>query len=292
MMKKSIFLPERLYPKKHLSPDNPMYDDFKFEMKNAHRSCFETSQSKCLVQEFDGRSAYLYSYQIHLKIKQTFLIRAGHNDLHGIYILAATGKVTLSSRPANQQLHILPSQSSFLYLPEGFYRIDIPKGITHLFGYHFDSKIFRLNYKRKFDFIKPLIDAHWGETNLPIFGETISIDSRTRLHIHYLCNKLNEENIRTEVNIVSAIVHLLELSKENFLRKFSEESSQHVLAESTRLLIEDLVSLHGHNFKIEEIYQLLGYKKTTVHRAHQRIFGDSILKLQKQTYSSKGIRLT
>ena len=263
-----------------------------FKMLNSQRMNLKFETAECVVQEFDGRYAYLYSLEVILPHSQTFLIQSKFSDLHKLYLLDAIEPVHITSgKRSGHRLVLAPNYGCFAYLPDGFYRVRLPKGKTHLFGYYFDNKIFRRENERKFEFIKPVIDAQRTRMNIPKFSEIIPIDSRTTMFIQNLCENINQKELQGEAFIFQGIVRLIELARDNYNEHYSRESYEHSIADRARQLVEDHVDQYGNAFSFNSIYEILGYKKTTVHRVHQCKFHGSLLDYKKELLLQKAMKL-
>ncbi|SJN47905.1 AraC family transcriptional regulator [Sphingobacterium sp. JB170] len=291
-MKKTIYLPRLPYLKNKVAQNQLRTLRTALPMANGQRTNLKFGISECVIQEFDSRYVYLYSFEVFLPDRQTFLVRSACSDLHNIYMLKGTSALSITASGSEEALlSLAPDRSRFFYLPQGNYRINLPKGETRLFGYYFDNKIFRMDNERKFDFIKPVIDARRTRSAEPIASKMIAIDPITSLNIRHICNILKHENVKDEGDIIVATTVLLNLARENFNKKCNEVQSQLSLAQNARRLIEDHVLQHGHNFNFEAIYALLGYKKSAVHFAHQRAFQESMHDYKNRLVLEKALKL-
>ncbi|NQD72095.1 helix-turn-helix transcriptional regulator [Sphingobacterium shayense] len=291
-MKKTIYFPGRLYVKNMVEQTQLQSLVSSFKMLNSKRTNLKIETAECVIQEFDGRYAYLYSFEIILPHSQTFLMQSKFSDLHKLYLLDAIKPVHITSgKRWGHHLALAPNYGCFAYLPDGCYRVRLPKGKTHLFGYYFDNKIFRRENERKFEFIKTVIDAQRTRMNIPKFSEIIPIDSRTTMFIQNLCENINQKELQGEAFIFQGIVRLIELARDNYNEHYSRESYEHSIADRARQLVEDHVDQYGNAFSFNSIYEILGYKKTTVHRVHQCKFHGSLLDYKKELLLQKAMKL-
>src|SRR5690606_18202456 len=193
-MKKTLLLPRYPYLINRVERGQFTILQPSLTMRNAQQTNLKLGNRECAIQEFDARYAYLFSFEVSLPFSQTFLIHATLSDLHHIYLLDAKSSVTIRSNDSGKSiLKLDPFHSCISYLPEGSYRVRLPKGRTHIFGYYFDNQIFRQGNERKFEFIKDLIKAPRDLSQKSACSENIPIDTRTNMFIRNLCENLKKE---------------------------------------------------------------------------------------------------
>lgn len=233
---------------------------------------FATDGNRMIGQEFDGRYGYLYSYEIQLRQSVQIPVRVDLPDMHVLYLMAANHDISLCDTGQIPPFCLSPERACYLYLPIGEYRLHIPSGHSHLFGFYFDGKIFRKGNERPFSFIADLIQAYRQRANQAMSSPHFAIGPRILTHIRYLCENMQHGKLSNEAFIQQSLVQLIELSKEKIFEEYDRISNPEYLIRRGRKLLGDMIQLHGNKAQITDVAHQLRVRPEYLSRVHKRYF--------------------
>src|SRR5690606_349260 len=86
-------------------------------MREATLSLWQTNKNHLLLQEFDGKYGYLYSYDTHLSDTLLIPLSISISDMHILYLMQSSGEVYLYTTAEELICSLAPQRARHLYLP-------------------------------------------------------------------------------------------------------------------------------------------------------------------------------
>lgn len=251
-------------------------------MRGAELNYWRGETGSVVEQEFDGRYGLLYSYEMKLAAKSRIALTVDGADIHGLYVMEAVSAFTLYDKHGSPLCSIAPSRGRYIYLPPGGYQLEVPAGHSLLFGFYFDTKIFRQGSERPFEFMHALIEAKHKIVDRFVFSPDFAIASRIKPQIEHLCEKLTKGKVENELFIADHILTLINIAKDKLLLETAEGHNKKHIAKYVHKAVKEAFATHKHAFTIVEIIRPMKYSREYYNRLHKIYYGNTL-----QAYKTK-----
>lgn len=282
-MKKSLHINLRTYFGQALPQDAPDLRQPMLLIRHSEKKYYERSSDWAITQEFDGKYGYLYCYELNLHEQKTIPIKIKKNDLHALYLMAGQKIALYPKNECDNQIVLSAQRARYFYLPKGRYQLVLPKGKSLLFGFYFDSTIFRRNYELQFDFLQPLLHAQRQLSPVPVASIDFTVAERTHAYIEQLCAELTDIDLDNESSILTHLIALIKLSKEKVFDEYKAERADKKLATQVHELLLQKVKHLGQEYSIDELAQLVGRHADYLNQIHKLYYGCTLTELKEAT---------
>ncbi|WP_286857497.1 MULTISPECIES: helix-turn-helix domain-containing protein [Sphingobacterium] len=228
-----------------------------------------------LHQQFDGLVGFINCLDFDLKATERIPIEIKGNDLHMLYLPEGEQGIILSDKKTHVSQAIAPQRGRFFYLPEGEYELWVPPGCHFIFNFYFRGSIFRDGNEKPFPYLYDLIDDFRNGSDQSSSSIDFKVGKRTSLLIKTILSNLKKGDLESEDNILWGIKKLIKLSKEKVFEEYHKISEAQLKAKEAHDHMRHFVSLHGHDFKVDAIAELLGISMDYLHRLIHSYYGQS-----------------
>jgi AraC-like DNA-binding protein len=244
-----------------------------FPIRHAQQQHWESPHNQVSEQTFDGRFAYLYSYEYWIKEAMDIPIEITLEDLHLIYPLFSQQTIFAKQAEADFVVEILPNHGSYFYLPRGQYNLHLPVGHHILIGFVIDAGMFRPPALQHFRFLAPLIQAQKERSPFPIKSVGFRVGSTTTEYLQLVFSRLNPYMLDNEYILLKHLIFLVNLSRFKLL----EQESNLPLPEQARQLLELSIVQEGAQARLKDIAKALRIAHAALSRKYHAYHGVSML---------------
>lgn len=276
MEKRLFFDLEACYPNRVVSEQVTLR---KSNLHIPHTSTFafrDAAGNEATLQEFDGFFCYINLLHTYGTAQVSIPLRVEKPDLHVFYMLGTKGNLRLIDMNSKQEFLLSPKRGCYIYLPEGNYVLQVPKGQVQLFCFYFRARIFRNNNERNFKFLHPLIQALRHKSPLPIQSIDFKIGPRTLVLIQRLLSCLKEGDLESELHIQVQVFELLKLTKEKIFEEYEKIYGGTVLAQHILDEIKKGIQQDGQKFQLQELCPLFNKSLQYLGRVYKMAFKHSL----------------
>lgn len=290
-MKKSLHINLRAYLGQALAEPAPGLRKPELFIRHSKKKHYENLSGWAITQEFDGKYGYLYCYEISLQQQKTIPIKIKRNDLHALYLMQGQEVVLYPKNEKDTKFILSAQRARYFYLARGRYHLVLPKGKSLLFGFYFDSTIFRRNYELQFDFLLPLLYAQWQQSSMPVASIDFAVAERTHAYIEQLCADLTYIDLDNESTILTHLIALIKLSKEKVFDEYKAERADKKLATTVHELLLQKVEHLGQECSVHELARLVDRNADYLNKIHKKYYGCSLSELKTTTLLAMAKRL-
>ena len=243
-----------------------------FPIRHAQQQHWESPRNRVSEQTFDGRFAYLYSYEYWIEEAMDIAIEIRLEDLHLIYPLFSQQTIFAKQEAADFVVEILPSHGSYFYLPPGQYNLHLPVGHHILIGFVIDAGMFRPPALQHFRFLVPLLRARKERSPFPVQSIRFRVGSITIKYLQLIFSRLNPYILDNECILLKHLIFLVNLSRFKLL----EQDSDIPLPEQARQLLELFIVQEGAHARLKDIAKALRIAHATLSRKYHVYHGVSM----------------
>lgn len=254
-------------PRKMTSADMP---DPMVPIRHADVHYYREGSDYAIVQDFDARDCYFYSYDITLQENLRIPVHATMADLHACYLLRADQAVTFCANTDETLTTLSPERARFLYLPSGQYQLCLAPGSYCLFGFYFDGGLFRDGNERPFAFLQDVIEAYRANLPEPVVSIDFPAGEHTLGQIRRFCRCIKKGDIENEKFVVQELISLLKLAKEKVYDVYERTTDPELLIQRCRSLLAHRIALFGNTVRIRDVAGQLHVRHEYLSRLHQR----------------------
>lgn len=228
-----------------------------------------------LHQQFDGLVGFINCLDFDLKATERIPIEIKGNDMHMLYLPEGEQGIVLSDKKTHVGQAIAPQRGRFFYLPEGDYEMWVPSGRHFVFNFYFRGSIFRDGNEKPFPYLYDLIADFRNGSDQSSSSIDFKVGNRTCLLIKTILSNLKRGDLDSEVNILWGIKKLIKLSKEKIFEEYDKISESHLKSKEAYASIKQAVAEYGHDFKLDDIAELLGISMDYLHELIHSYYGES-----------------
>nr|WP_288810483.1 AraC family transcriptional regulator [uncultured Sphingobacterium sp.] len=236
---------------------------------------YRSNIGQILHQQFDGLVGFINCLDFDLRATERIPIEIKGNDMHMLYLPEGDQGIILSDKKTHVSQAIAPQRGRFFYLPEGEYELWVPAGRHFVFNFYFRGSIFRDGNEKPFPYLHDLIADFRDGSDRSSSSIDFKVGNRTCLLIKTILSNLKRGDLDSEDNILWGIKKLIKLSKEKIFEEYHKISEAQLKAKEAHDLMRHFVSLHGQDFRVDDIAELVGISMDYLHQLIQLYYGQS-----------------
>lgn len=239
-------------------------------IRHADVHYYREGSDYAIVQDFDARDCYFYSYDITLKENLRIPVHTTMADLHACYLLRADQAVTFCANTDETLTTLSPERARFVYLPKGEYQLQLAPGSYCFFGFYFDGGLFRDGNERPFAFLQDIIQAYRANLPEPVVSIDFPAGEHTLGQIRRFCRYIKKGDIENEKFVVQELISLLKLAKEKVYDTYERTTDPELLIQRCRDLLAGRIANHGNAVRIRDVAGQLHVRPEYLSRLHQQ----------------------
>lgn len=241
-------------------------------IRHADVHYYREGSDYAIVQDFDARDCYFYSYDITLQKNLRIPVHATMADLHACYLLRADQVVTFCANTGETLTTLSPERARFLYLPSGQYQLCLAPGSYCFFGFYFDGGLFRDGNERPFAFLHDVIGAYRANLPEPVVSIDFPAGEHTLGQIRSFCGSIQKGDIKNEKFVLTELIRLFVLAKEKVFDSYERTADPELLIQRCRNLLAGRIAEHGNAVRIRDIANQLHVRHEYLSRLHQQYY--------------------
>lgn len=247
------------------------------KMKTDLLTCWKNKIGEAILQEFDGREGYIYQLELYLVCPITLSMEIQCSDLHVLYSLKASAAIQLLAPDQPHPYVIAPQRARFFYLPTHLYQLKIAPGRTHIFGFYFQSRLFRNNNERPFKFLHPLIEAFRTGQTKSLSSIDFRIGDTTRNYIGHLSRNVKKGDLDSERHILDVLIALIKLARIKIFDEYERTSDPQELLKRCRQRIAQQIAETTQPVVLKSIAAQLQVRVEYLCRLHKKYYGTTLM---------------
>ncbi|MBE8722975.1 hypothetical protein C4F40_19830 [Sphingobacterium sp. Ka21] len=270
-MKKNLDIDLRTYFGKQVSVHQLRSATQGLTIRHAERTYYQTPADEAILQEFDGRSGYLYSIELTLTKTMDIPIRTEQPDLHILYLMEGAGPIQLIDAHNHIICRLATERSCYLYLPAGDYIIRVSSGWSNIFGFYFDGGIFRDGNDKEFHFLEQVLTYYRSRSPQAIASVDFWVGPLTKVAIMHFCRNLKRGILSNEDFISRNIYRLIDISKKKVAMPNGNDYPMYYIHAVREHLVHELKEGNGIP-SLEHIAADIQRSVRHINRLHKELF--------------------
>lgn len=262
------------FPDVRITHKPPASSTYRIAYSNC--TCWETEDFTIVVQDYDGKDAYLSWIEIRAKENIEINISIMHEDLYWIYQLTGTTsfkEITLNSQTIGAYSSLRANQYALFYSSKDNFTIPFKTGHHHFFFY-----ILNANWQERYanpvpKQLRVLTSALYTKKKGFLSSNALPIHAAIRTEILYLSKLPKQNGINTDAMIYVSLAKLYVISKEDLNgKRIAEEKNELKTIEEIRRYILGQVQVSNVP-TIEEIAIQFNISSRNLRAIHKKEYG-------------------